>query len=89
MLFRNAVGNGRDNEPDDVLNAKRALTRLGRYRAPRHGRRHHPSCLGDHFSNPAGEESGGSKLQCSGPTTFGAWSRGLPAQSAEWWRQRR
>ena len=25
MLFRDSVGNGRDNEPDDVLNAKRGL----------------------------------------------------------------
>jgi hypothetical protein len=37
MLFRNLVGNGRDNEADDVLNAKRAFTRLGRYQVPRHG----------------------------------------------------
>jgi Putative peptidoglycan binding domain len=37
MLFRNVVGNGRDNEPDDVLNAKRVLTRLDRYWPPRHG----------------------------------------------------
>ena len=32
MLFRDLVGNGRDNAPHDVLNAKRVLTRLGRYR---------------------------------------------------------
>jgi hypothetical protein len=37
MLFRNPLGNGRQNDPDDVLNAKRAFTRLGRYQPLQHG----------------------------------------------------
>ena len=37
MLFRSPLGNGRQNDPDDVLNAKRAFTRLGRYQPLRHG----------------------------------------------------
>jgi hypothetical protein len=36
ILFRNSLGNGRQNDHDEVLNAKHAFTRLGRYQPP-HG----------------------------------------------------